>query len=72
MKQPLWSGFGTIFYNYILNIRRCTIVQMLKIYKYIANIKKRQPWTNAMYFVAVTTIRNKMLRKMMLYAIIFL
>ena len=43
MKQPLLSGFGAIFYNYILNIRKCTMVWLLKIYNYIANIKSTCP-----------------------------
>lgn len=37
MKQPLLSGFRAIFYNYILNIRKCTMVWLLKIYNYIVN-----------------------------------
>lgn len=35
----LWSDF----YNYILNIRKCTMVWLLKIYNYIANIKSACP-----------------------------
>ncbi len=37
------AAFEVIFYNYILNIRKCTMVWLLKIYNYIANIKKRLP-----------------------------
>ena len=36
MKQPLLSGFGAIFYNYILRQHR-TMVWLLKIYNYIVN-----------------------------------